>query len=267
MPQSVEALLFGGNLHQVLAIGLLVAARIAPLTVAAPWLLLRRSPGSLRAALILVLTLSFAPLCSNAVVPDGAGPFIVAMLREATLGLVFAVASALPFFSVDWSGRLIDTWRGSSMAELTASPTGERSSPLGVLQLMGAIALFAAFGGHRLALGAFAEGLRIAPVGAGLGAPVSAALALEAAQFTGVALAFAVALAAPALVAIVLTEAALGLVARAAPQIPIFFAGMPLRAAVGIAATLLALAAITPQLPEAFHSALSLAERWVRPSG
>ena len=52
------------------------------------------------------------------------------------------------------------------------------------------------------------------------------------------ALAFATALTAPAAVAIVVVEVALGLVARATPQIPVFFARMPLRAAVGLGAVL-----------------------------
>ncbi|MCB9636641.1 MAG: flagellar biosynthetic protein FliR, partial [Sandaracinus sp.] len=89
-------------------------------------------------------------------------------------------------------------------------------------------------------------------------------LALGAARLTGSALAFAVAIAAPAGVAIVLVETALGLVARSAPQIPVFFAGMPLRATVGLAAALLGLAVLLGELPGAFEDALAIAAQWMR---
>jgi len=65
-------------------------------------------------------------------------------------------------------------------------------------------------------------------------------------------LTLAVSFAAPALLALVVSDVALGLVARSAPQIPVHFAGMPLRSAVGIAALLLSLALLVPHLGELF---------------
>ena len=44
------------TLDRWLLLGVLVAARIAPLTVLAPWLTLRQTPPFLRGALILALT-------------------------------------------------------------------------------------------------------------------------------------------------------------------------------------------------------------------
>jgi flagellar biosynthesis protein FliR len=60
-------------------------------------------------------------------------------------------------------------------------------------------------------------------------------------------------------VAVVLVEATLGLMGRAAPALPVFFAGMPLRAAAGLGATLLALAVWLDELPGLFRRALELA--------
>ena len=48
---------------------------------------------------------------------------------------------------------------------------------------------------------------------------------------------------------------------------PVFFAGMPLRAALGLAAVLLALSVIVGELPAAFRDAVDLASRLIAPLG
>lgn len=244
-----------------LAIGALVAARVGPLTVLLPWLSLRSAPALLRAALILALTLAVAPLAASAIdtVPTSVATLCILALRELVIGALFALAAALPFFALDWSGQLVDTWRGASLAEVIVPTTGERTSPLGDLLLLGGVALFLALGGHRFALMAFAEGLVAVPVGSLVAFDDIGSVVMGTMHLAGAALAFAAAIAAPAAVAIVLVELGLGLIARSAPQIPVFFAGMPLRAATGIFALLLATALVIDELPRAFEDAASAA--------
>lgn len=253
----------GLSVAEVLSLGGLVAARVAPLTVFAPWLTLRKTPAVLRATLVLALTLALGPFAFQfADVPPDPPPglYVLWLVREALVGTVFALASSLPLFALDWSGRLVDTWRGASMAEVQAPPTGERTSPLGDLLLLFGVAWFLGLGGHRVAFEAFAWGLEVAPVGAmTLDTAGGAGVALAAAELSGAALAFAMALAAPAFAAIVTVEVGLGLVARSAPQIQVFFLGMPLRAAVGLAALLLSLNLLAAQLPGAWFDALGTA--------
>ncbi len=251
----------------VLAVGALVAARVAPLSVIAPWIALKGAPVLVRTAIVLALTVSLAPLAlelAPASLPGG-WELAVLALRETLVGSVFALLSSLPFFAVDWAGRLTDTWRGASLAEVIAPHSGERTSPMGDLYLLGGIAFFVAIGGHRLAIAAFAEGLSAVPPGTVDLAGGIPEAALSTMRLAASALAFAAAVAAPAAVAIVLVEVSLGLVARAAPQIPVFFAGMPLRAATGIAAALLAASVLVGELPLAFREAIDSAARVVLP--
>ncbi len=268
MERLIEWLGGADAVQSSLMIGALVAARVAPLTVIAPWIGLRAAPAQLRTGVIVALTLAFAPLAalSEVALPTSPLGMTVAITREALIGAVFAIATALPFHAIDWAGRLVDTWRGASLAEVIAPPTGERTSPLGDLQLMLGVAIFLTTGGHRAAFGAFAEGLLIAPVGS-LVAPDLASVALGAASLCAAALALAISLAAPAAAAIVLVELSLGLVARSAPQVPVFFAGMPLRAATGIFAVLLALSLVVARLPDAFRDGLRVASEFLRAFG
>lgn len=269
MERLVEWLGGEDAILRAVAVGALVAARVAPLTILAPWLSMRAAPAVLRTGLILALTVALAPLALESAPAIPPGGLTIAMLaaREALVGATFAVASALPLYALDWAGRLVDTWRGASLAEVINPYSGERTSPIGDLYLLMGVVLFVLLGGHRLAIAAFAEGLETVPVGSlAMGGGVED-VAFGAARLAGSALAFAAALAAPAAAAIVLVEVALGLVARAAPQVPVFFAGMPLRAAVGIAAALLGLSILVGELPDAYRNAIDSASRLILPFG
>jgi type III secretory pathway component EscT len=251
------------DVTRALALGLLVALRVAPTAILAPWLALRRTPGVVRAAVILALTVTFTPLAMQsapAALPSPLAhtlPWLAA--RELVVGLVFALATALPLHALAWGGRLVDLWRGASLAEVLAPWTGERTSPLGHLYLLLGVAVFSVLGGHRLAIAAFAEGLSVAPVGvATFGAGLSE-VAFGALRLSASALALALAVAAPAGVTLVAVEASLGLLARTAPQVPVFFAGMPLRAAAGLAALLLGLSFVVGSLPTVLRDAMGAA--------
>jgi flagellar biosynthesis protein FliR len=249
-----------GTLASALTAGALVAARIAPITVAAPWLALRDVAPSVRGAVVLLLTATFAPIAlAHADLAPLAGVELgLAMLRESMVGLVFAFATAVPFYALDVGGHLVDIQRGASMAEVLAPPTGERTSPLGDAHLLLGVALFTSLGGHRLALELLARSFETIPLGAAVDFGRSG-FAFGAARLFASAMAFGLAVAAPALLCVVLVEIALGLLARAAPSVPVFFAGMPLRAAMGVVGVLLGLGALLDRLPEVFRGALEAA--------
>jgi type III secretory pathway component EscT len=255
-----------GSALRTIAIAILVAARVAPLTLLVPWLALRSTPVLLRSALLLALTAAMMPiaLATTPALPDP-DPISFAALaaREAAIGTVFAIVTAIPLHALDMAGRLIDAMRGAAQSEI-ATPSGDGSSPLGALHGMLGAVLFLALGGHRLVIAALGEGMVTVPPGSAIAAPELAELALGAARIVVAALALAVSFAAPAAVSLVVVEVGLGLAGRAAPQIPMHFAGMPLRAAIGIAAALLALSVLAPHLPSIFRSTIDAAALLIR---
>jgi type III secretion protein T len=266
MLDLLSRLLGGPDLARWLGVGVLLAARVLPLVLLAPFLATRAAPTLLRAGVGLALVVALAPLAEAAAPPLPVGGAIALLaLREALVGATFAVAAAVPLYALDWAGRLVDGWRGASQGEVQA-PGGERTTPLGALYLTLGVALFVSTGGLRLALAAFADGLRASPLGAAapaLGAGGVSLVALGVARLVADALAFALAVAAPAGVAVVIVDVGLGLLGRASPQIPTHFAGMPLRAAAGLGAALLALSLVVDRLPGAFAAAVAAAARLV----
>lgn len=227
----VADLLARPDVGRRLAVGALVAARIAPLALVAPVLGLRSAPATIRAGVVVAFTVALTPLAlGGAEVPAGA-LFWGAMLREALIGALFGLVASIPFFALESGGRLVDLYRGANLAEVIAPPTGERTSPTGDLAILGGLACFAAVGGLRLTVGAFASSLVDVPVGA---SSLDRSSMLEAAHALTHAMRFATVVAAPAAVAILVADVAIGLLARSVPRISVFFVAMPIRAMLGL---------------------------------
>lgn len=244
---------------RALPVGALVGARLAPLLWLAPWLGGRALPVVVRGPLLLALTVALTPHALRAAPAALPAPLAPALVAEAVRGVVYAFALALPFHAAEWAGRLADLWRGAQGAALVEPDTGETTGPLGLFYRAGTVALFVGLGGHLAAFEGLVDGLATVPPGSALRADSVAAVALGAARLAADALGLAVAVAAPAAVAVVLSEVALGLLARAAPQIPMYFAGLPLRAAAGLAALALAAAVAWPRIADALAGALARA--------
>ncbi len=183
----------------------LVAARVAPLVVVAPWVALAQLPVWARVGVTGGLLLGFAPLAWVGAEPvEWLWPAQV--LVEGLLGTAFAVAASAPLFALRWSGAWMDT--------LAAGAPARAEGPLPDFASLFGVALFWASGAHRLAVRAFADGLVASPVGA---AP-PLGLGLGVARLVADAVALSVAVAAPAFAAVTLISVGLGLTRGAGPS-------------------------------------------------
>jgi len=138
----------------------------------------------------------------------------------------------------------------------------ERASPMGDLYLLLAIVVFLELGGLRVFATALGRSYEAVPVG--LSASSALALRGAAALVTaavGKLLESALGLAAPVVVAMVLADAALGLLGRAAPQIPLAMAAMPAKALLGLGVALVGVGALDAALVAGFPAWNGLLER------
>jgi flagellar biosynthesis protein FliR len=232
----------------------LLLARLAPLVWLTPLVGLKQTSPVLRATATLALAVGCVPA---ATLEGGASLGPRTLLAETITGAFFAFFAALPLFALAASGRLVDLARGVAHPGEREIVEGEPSSALGHLMAMTGLALFFSIGGHRLVVRAFAEGLGAVPLGA---ASISRDALFGFATLAGKALFFGVSIALPAFATVLLVELFLGLFARAAPTIPVFHAGMPLRALAGLGAIAitigLGLRAFADELGHATQSAL-----------
>jgi flagellar biosynthetic protein FliR len=250
------------DLEPTLVVFALGSARTVPFV----WLIPAFGGPSLPVRVRLALGFALSALCFPLIagrVPSG-GPvlWVLLALRECGVGLVMGFVAACMFRAVEAAGRLTDTLRGANFADVIAPDQGTRSSPLGELLLLLAVVVFLEAGGAGILATALARSYEAVPLGA---TAKSSAGLREAALLVIVASAklieSAVGLAAPALVALLLADLALGALGRTLPQIPLYFVGMPAKALLGVGAVLAGLATLDSALTVGFRGFLVLLER------
>jgi type III secretory pathway component EscT len=166
------------------------------------------------------------------------------LAREIAIGLCLGFVASAGFRAAEIAGRLVDTLRGASIAEVLVPTSEERASPLGALYVLLATLVFLQIGGVQRTVEALLSSYAAVPLAGGLDAGSARRAALVVVEASARLIASGLALAAPPIVAIWLTDLALGLVARAAPQIPVYFVGLPLKGLLAIALVLVGLGAL-----------------------
>jgi flagellar biosynthesis protein FliR len=208
-----------------------------------------RLPATVRIGFALLLALLASPLLLAAL--DGAAlarlsglglPLMLA--REVAIGLCLGLVASAVFRAAELAGRLADTLRGANIAEVLVPTSEERASPLGALYLLIATVVFLQIGGVPRMIEALLESYRALPLAGPFGAGPAHRVALVVARASAHLIVSGVALAAPVLVALWLADLALGLIARAAPQVPVYFIGLPLKGLLAIGLVFLGIGAL-----------------------
>ncbi|BDG08948.1 flagellar biosynthetic protein FliR [Anaeromyxobacter paludicola] len=178
--------------------------------------------------------------------PPPAGlDLLAAAARELAVGVALGLAAALPVEAARAGGRLADTARGATLAELHVAPLRQRESALGDLLAQWTVALAGATGGGRLVVAALLGSFEALPAGG----PASAGALLDSGLLVaGELVGCAACLAAPAFAAVLAADLALALAARAVPQLAPGAAAAPARAALGMAAVALSAGALAGRL-------------------
>ena len=213
---------------------MLVLARIAPLFILAPLFSSKMLPARARTIVALGIALGMAPIALHAgatkAIPMDIYGFAGLAIKEFLVGAAFAFVLATMFAAVTAAGSLLDTMIGFSFGSLVDPITGTQSSVLQQLYSMVGIAVFIAINGDAWVLQGLARTYELVPL---VDAPAMKTLVAGVQQsFSGIFVA-AIEVAAPVLIALVITDAALGVVSRVVPQLNVFAVGFPAKVAVG----------------------------------
>jgi flagellar biosynthesis protein FliR len=212
-----------------------------------------RLPAAVRVGFALLLALIASPVLGAAAGADRLAEisgFRFALLagREVVIGLCLALVASAVFRAAEIAGRLADTLRGANVAEILVPTVDERASPLGVLYVLLATLVFLHIGGVPRVVDALIGSYQALPLAGGLGEVPARRAAFVVTIVAAKLIAAGVALAAPVIVALWLTDLALGLIARAAPSVPVYFVGLPLKGLLAIGVVLLGLGALESAL-------------------
>lgn len=220
---------------------LLVFVRMTAFAVTAPFFAIRNVPPLAKAGLGAVLALLVFPVITPISWPPGLAAYVVLVLDEALLGLAMGFIATLVFSSIRIAGELVDLQMGFAMANIFDPQSNSRITLVGEFQYLLGIMLFLAMDGHHILIRALIKSYDLVPLGQVVfrGAVASQALSI----FTGM-FALAVRMALPIIAVLLVSDIALGMVARTVPQLNVFMLGFPLKAGLG----LFALGVILPLL-------------------
>lgn len=220
------------------ATALLVGTRIAGVMMIAPVFASRTLPLMLRAAFLVVLVILLQPVAYTA--PESAPALTVgAFVTETLIGFAIGFGAAIFVGAAEAAGDFMAVQMGLSGAA-SLDPMTELSVPvLGQFTALFAVTLLLAVDGHLLMIDSLAASMDLLPVGT----PIEAEAGLAAMVAQGSAL-FMLGLrfAAPVVAVVLVANAALAVLGRAAPQLNILAVAFPVQIGVG----LLALAASVP---------------------
>jgi flagellar biosynthesis protein FliR len=209
----------------------LVLARVGPLFIVAPLFSSKMFPARARGVAAVALAVGLSPLAmKDQHVPTDALSLGGLIGKEALVGFAFAFAVSVLFAAVSAAGSFIDTLIGFSFGGLVDPVNGSQSSVLSQLYTLIGVMVFIAIGGEAWMVQGLVKtydlvGLTDMPA---LGALVGGAQHTFSSIFVS-----AVELAAPVLIALIITDAGFGVVSRVMPQLNVFAVGFPAKILVG----------------------------------
>jgi len=212
---------------------MLVLARVSPLFLLAPLFSSKMLPARARGIVAVGLTLALYPIAAKTGghIPLDGLAFGALILKEMLVGAAFSFVLATLFAAVSAAGSLVDSLIGFSFSSLIDPINGNQSSVMSNVYSLLGVAVFIAINGDAWVVEGLARTYDAVPL---LAAPQIGTLTHGAQlAFSGV-LGSAVEICAPVMLALILTDAAFGVVSRVVPQLNVFAVGFPAKMVVGL---------------------------------
>lgn len=217
---------------------LLVLSRTSAVVIGAPFWGGSSTPQTVRVVIAVGLSVAVYPFASAQPVSSAAAPSLVSLLmavgREALIGLAIGWAAQLLFAGMRLAGQLIELKMGIGLTQLVDPHDGGQTSLLPVLLDLLASLVFLAIDGHHLLIRALASSYQVFPLAQEAQAAQSALAhpgVTDVLRFlvlsVGGLFPIALRVSAPVLIGLLLADVVLGVMTRAAPQLNLFAVILP----------------------------------------
>lgn len=212
---------------------LLSLFRFAGMMAIAPVFSHRTFPIQLRFAFSMLVAILIFPFldAERFVSPSDLWALLGIGVTEFLLGAMIGFAFYLLFAAVQFAGGIIGFQIGFAIVNVIDPTSSENISIIGQFQYLLALLLFLAMNGHHLILSGLLDSFILVPLGE-VTFRFSGAAAL--ARLSAGVFILAVKIASPVMLALLLTDTALGIIARTVPQMNVFIVGFPLKIAIGL---------------------------------
>ncbi|SHF37006.1 flagellar biosynthetic protein FliR [Desulforamulus putei] len=222
----------------------LVLIRMASFVFSCPLYAVPGIPPLVKAGLSFILAALVTPMVMppSPEFPGGTWGFAVAALSEAGVGLALGLVCTFVFNAIRIAGQLLDFQIGFAMAAVMDPLSGSMNTLLSRFLFFMTLVLFMNVDGHHALIRALVKSYELVPLTA---AGINGQVTLLIIRIFTDTFALAVQICAPVVAVLVITDLAMGLIGKTAPQLNIFQLGFPLKIAVGVSALAILLPALT----------------------
>ncbi len=200
-----------------------------------------------------ILTIIIAPtIGAMPTVAIGSGQGLLIMIQQIIIGIAMGFTMRLIFSAVEMAGELSGLQMGLGFASFY-DPINANHSAI-IAQWLGMIAAlaFLSMNGHLYMLSGLAESFQTLPIGN----MMSNQGFYSVASWGGSIFAYALQISLPILAALLITNIALGILTRAAPQLNLFAVGFPITLAIGFFVLALSMPYFSPLLDRLIQEGL-----------
>lgn len=246
------------NLEHLMAAAVFTGARVAGLMVFCPFLGSNAIPTRLKAILVVLITGLLYPMHGPLQLDLNSWQWTRVILGEVVIGLLLGLTANFLMEAAMLAGQVLGVQMGYSLASLFDPQTQADTPVLGELHRLAALFIFLQLDVHHWWLRALVKSFAYLPAGAALATASAVSGVLQGAA--GIFLA-GVQIAAPGLLATLLTDVALGFLGKASPQLPVLFIGLAVKNLVGLLVLVTLIVYWPHSFSERFTGAIALGER------
>jgi len=239
----------------------LIATRVLAVLATSPVLGLKNVPAQAKVGLGLFTALILVPVIGRDGLPTGIDVSWTALAGEALVGALSGFAATVAYTAVAFGASLLDLQAGFSMGSLYDATFGTQGAVLERFYSALAALLFFQTDAHHLVIQALVQLFTVVPLGTFSLNKINPELL---AQIAASSFVVAIELVFPVMVALLLAEMALGVLAKVAPQFGIFQIGLQVKVGLALAALALTMPLLLPRLHALFGGMIGVSVAIVR---
>ena len=186
---------------------------------------------SIRISLALVLTILIYPLHDWPIVDVLSGAGLVMLMEQVVIGVMMGLILQIVFAAVSAAGEFIALSMGLGFAMMVDPNSGVQTPVISQLFVILGTLVFVSIGGHLILIELLLDSFRLWPIGE---PQLEMAMVWDVLQWSMLLFSGAAMIALPAMVVLLLTNSAIGVISRAAPSLNVFAVGFPLTLLMGI---------------------------------
>jgi flagellar biosynthetic protein FliR len=183
---------------------------------------------------------------------------LLILVQEMLVGAAMGFSMRLVFAAIEYAGELASSTMGFSFASFFDPTTQGRSAAISQFLSMVATMAFLAVNAHLVLLAALSESFVSLPISS---TPLSLTAPLELARLGSRIFSAGLQISLPIIAALLITNVALGILTRAAPQLNIFGIGFPITLGVGMLTLSVALPYLNTPLQNLFNEGIEAGRR------